>query len=84
MDCIRCSVCIANEPFKLLSSDLPSSDMLDFHGLVQPLKDIAESKLTVALVTRFLCGILSPRLFEYKIRQMAGLTGLKHTPVQNC
>ncbi|MFH2059488.1 MAG: ATP-dependent DNA helicase RecQ [Pseudomonadota bacterium] len=76
-DCKRCSVCMTNEPVKLLSSDLPLLDMLDFHDLVQPLMDIVGSPLPVALVTRFLCGILSPRLFEYKARQMEGFGRLE-------
>jgi len=79
-DCKRCSVCMANEPVKLLSSDLPLLDMLDFHDLVQPLKDIAVAPLPVALVTRFLCGISSPRLFEYKAKQMAGFRRLEEYP----
>jgi len=79
-NCQRCSVCIEKEPVKLLSSDLPSLDMLDFHDLVQQLTDIAESPLPVALVTRFLCGIPSPRLFEYKARQMASFSRLEAYP----
>jgi len=79
-DCLRCSVCIANEPVKLLSSDLPSLDMLNFHDLVQPLTDIVETQLPVALVTRFLCGISSPRLVEYKARQMRGFSRLGAYP----
>ena len=79
-DCKRCSVCLANEPVKLLSSELASLDMLDFNDLVQPLTDIAESPLPVALVTRFLCGIPSPRLFEFKARQMAGFGRLAAYP----
>ena len=71
-DCKRCSVCEANEPVKLLSSDLPSLDILDFQALVKSLTDAAESPLPVALVTRFLCGISSPKLIEYKAKQMAG------------
>ena len=79
-DCKRCSVCMANKPVKLLSSDLPSLDMLDFYDLVQPLTDIAGSPLPVELVTRFLCGIQSPRLFEYKARQMKGFSRLEAYP----
>ncbi|WP_457554209.1 RecQ family ATP-dependent DNA helicase [Desulfobacula sp.] len=82
-DCKRCSVCMANGPVKLLLSDLPSLDMLDFQILVKPLKDAAESSLSVALVTRFLCGIPSPRLIEYKAKQMAGFGRLKAYPYKN-
>ncbi len=79
-DCKRCSVCMSNEPVKLLSSDMPSLDMLDFHDLVKPLKDIAQVPLPIALMTRFLCGISSPRLLEYKARQMHGFSRLEAYP----
>ena len=75
--CGRCSVCMAEEPVKLISSALPSLDVQDFHTLVQPLTDMAGSPVPVALVTRFLCGISSPRLIEYKARQMAGFGRLE-------
>lgn len=82
-DCKRCSVCMANEPVKLLLSDLPSLDMLDFQTLVKPLTDAEESSLPVALVTRFLCGISSPRLIEYKAKKMAGFGRLEAYPYKN-
>jgi ATP-dependent DNA helicase RecQ len=82
-DCKRCSVCETNEPVKLLSSDLPSLDMLDFQALVKSLTDAAASPLPVALVTRFLCGISSPRLIEYKAKQMAGFGRLAAYPYKN-
>jgi ATP-dependent DNA helicase RecQ len=78
--CQRCSVCMEKEPVKLLSSRLPSLDMLDYHTLVQPLMDTAESSLSVSLVTRFLCGISSPRLIEYKAKRMAGFGRLESYP----
>lgn len=80
VDCKRCSVCMTSESVKLLSSDLSSLDKLDFHDLVQPLKDITQTSLPVTLVTRFLCGISSPRLSEYKSRQMDGFSRLEAYP----
>jgi len=79
-DCKRCSVCLANKPVKLLFSDLPSLDMMDFQTLVKPLTDSAKSWLPVSVVTRFLCGISSPRLMEYKAKQMAGFGRLEAYP----
>ncbi len=79
-DCLRCSVCMENKPVKLLSSDLPSLDKIDFYDLVQPLTDVAKAPMPAALVTRFLCGIPSPRLVEYKARQMAGFSRLEAYP----
>lgn len=79
-NCQRCSVCMGKEPVKLLTSTLPSLDKLNFHALVQPLMDTAGSALSVALVTHFLCGISSPRLVEYKARQMVGFGRLESYP----
>lgn len=79
-NCKRCSVCMTTEPVKLLSSDLPSLDMLDFHDLVQPLTNMPDSPLPIDLLTRFLCGIPSPRLSKYKARQMRGFSQLEAYP----
>jgi len=80
VNCKRCSVCIEQEPIKLQSSELPSLELQNFHTLVQPLMDMAGSPMPVALVTRFLCGISSPRLMEYKSKQMAGFGRLEAYP----
>lgn len=79
-DCKKCSFCMAKEPVKLLSSDLCSLDELDFEALVKSLTNAVEPPLPVALVTRFLCGISSPRLIEYKAKQMAGFGRLAAYP----
>ena len=78
--CQRCSVCREKGPVKLLSSGLPSLEMHSFHTLVQPLMDKAASAFSVPLATRFLCGISSPRLIEYKAKQMAGFGRLESYP----
>lgn len=85
--CRQCSVCIEQEPVKLASSDLPPLDMQHLNAFVQPLMDTAESALTAAVVTRFLCGISSPRLVAYKAGQLTGFGRLERYPyktVEKC
>jgi ATP-dependent DNA helicase RecQ len=79
-NCRRCSVCMEKEPVKLLSSALPSLAQQDFHALVKPLMDVSGSPMPAALVTRFLCGISSPRLVEVKRRKTAGFGRLDAYP----
>ena len=81
--CGRCSVCLGKKPVKLLSSELPSIDLQDYHALVKPLADLAGQTMSSNLVTRFLCGILSPRLIEYKARQLPGFGRLEAYPYKS-
>lgn len=76
-NCRKCSVCMEGKPIKLLSSELPSLDMINCHELVQPLVETAESPVSATLITRFLCGISSPRLIAYKAKQMDGFGRLE-------
>ncbi|MGD9159891.1 MAG: ATP-dependent DNA helicase RecQ [Desulfobacteraceae bacterium] len=78
--CGRCSVCLEKKPIKLQSSELPSLDLMDFHSLVQPLIDVAGPAVPIDLVTRFLCGVSSPRLVEYKAKQLKGFGRLEAYP----
>ncbi len=79
-DCNRCSVCMDNGPVQLPSSTPPSLTRLDFNSLVQVLTDTALSPPSVTQATRFLCGILTPRLIQYKARQMPGFGRLEAYP----
>ncbi len=80
MNCGRCSVCMDNGPIQLPSSKPHSFNGLDYNTLVRALTDAALSPLQVTLVTRFLCGILTPRLIQYKARQMSGFGRLEAYP----
>lgn len=79
-DCQRCSVCMDKKPVQFIASELAPLDMLDFQDMVQPLAEIAGAAMSVTLVTRFLCGLSSPRLSEYKVRQVSGFGQLESYP----
>ncbi|NLD36898.1 MAG: RecQ family ATP-dependent DNA helicase [Desulfatiglans sp.] len=81
--CGRCSVCLDKKPIRMESSGLPSLDNQDFHALIKPLTDVVEktnSFDTITLITRFLCGISSPRLVHYKAKNLPGFGRLEAYP----
>jgi ATP-dependent DNA helicase RecQ len=82
-DCGRCSVCLEKGPILLPSSELPSLNKFDLTTLVQALADKAPQPLPIDLTTRFLCGIATPRLIEYKARQMRGFGRLEAYPYKD-
>ncbi len=78
--CERCSVCLTKKAIRMESSELPPLDHLDFHALIKPLADAVKSTDSfdmVTLITRFLCGISSPRLVEYKAKNLPGFGRLE-------
>ncbi|MCK5131464.1 MAG: RecQ family ATP-dependent DNA helicase [Candidatus Sabulitectum sp.] len=75
-NCNRCSVCLNKSPTHLPFTKLPTLEQYDFETLVQPLIDAADSPLSVNQITRYFCGIPTPRLVQYKARQMAGFSQL--------
>lgn len=75
-NCNRCSVCLNKAPTHLPFTELPTIEQYDFDTLVQPLVDAADSPLSVNQITRYFCGIPTPRLVQYKARQMAGFSQL--------
>jgi ATP-dependent DNA helicase RecQ len=48
--------------------------------MIQPLANIYGQTMPIDLVTRFLCGVISPRLVEYKARQLPGFGRLEAYP----
>ncbi len=79
-ECGRCSVCLEKKAIKLESSELPSIGVTDFNTLIKPLKDTAGGTIPISLITRFLCGVSSPRLVEYKAKQLKGFGRLEAYP----
>ncbi|MCK5035607.1 MAG: RecQ family zinc-binding domain-containing protein, partial [Candidatus Sabulitectum sp.] len=71
-NCNRCSVCLNKAPTHLPFTELPTMKHYDFETLVQPLVDAVDSPLSVNQITRYFCGIPTPRLVQYKARRMAG------------
>jgi ATP-dependent DNA helicase RecQ len=60
--CGTCTPCRSAGPIRLPEAVLPKLDDADFHALTQALFDNITSPVTPTLVTRFLCGISTPRL----------------------
>ncbi len=81
--CGVCSFCLNNAPVKLLHSKLPSLNTIDLHPLIDGLINVAPSPLPTNLATRFLCGITTPRLLEYKARQIKGFGRLEAYPYKD-
>ena len=79
-DCGRCSNCKGQGPVRLPSQVLPRLDDLPIHSIVQGLMEALPGPLTINLVTRFLCGIISPRLIQYKAKQIPGFGRLDAYP----
>ena len=82
-NCDCCSFCINHAHAVLPSSKLPPLDEFDFNTLVQPLANVADSPIPVSLTTRFLCGISTPRLVQYKTKQMPGFSKLSAYPYKS-
>ncbi len=75
-NCNRCSVCLNKAPTHLPFTELPDLKQFDYETLVRPLLDKADTTLSVNQITRFFCGIATPRLVQYKAKQMAGFSKL--------
>lgn len=82
-NCNRCSFCINDAPAVLPASKLPPLDEFDFNTLLQPLANASDSPLPISLITRFLCGISTPRLVHYKAKQMPGFNKLSAYPYKS-
>jgi ATP-dependent DNA helicase RecQ len=78
--CGRCSTCLNKKPSRLASEDPPSLEGFNYHELIHPLTEALPQPLPVHLITRFLCGIRSPRLTRFKATGMPGFGALEtHT-----
>ncbi len=75
-NCNRCSVCLNKKSTQLPFTEFPALEEYDFEILVQPLVNAADTTLSVNQITRYFCGIPTPRLVQYKARQMAGFSKL--------
>ncbi|MBA3029827.1 MAG: RecQ family ATP-dependent DNA helicase [Desulfobacteraceae bacterium] len=79
-DCGRCSTCLNKEPPVLPAMNLPPLSGYPFPELIQPLKEKTGTSPPVHLVTRFLCGISTPRLVQLKAKAMAEFGLLEKYP----
>jgi ATP-dependent DNA helicase RecQ len=78
--CGRCSTCLNKKPSRLLFEAPPPLDGLDYHEIIRPLADVLSSTSPVHLITRFLCGIRSPRLTQFKVSGISGFGALESHP----
>ncbi|MCK5100855.1 MAG: RecQ family zinc-binding domain-containing protein [Desulfobacteraceae bacterium] len=81
-ECGKCSVCTGQnqDMVQLPSYELPSLEEFNFDSLVQPLVEAPLPSMPVNMITRFLCGVTSPLLIQYKARQLPGFGRLKAHP----
>ncbi len=70
--CGICSACQSRSPISLPGMDAPSMEGLDFDTAVKPLYDKFTTPVSTTLVTRFLCGINTPKLAKARARTMKG------------
>ncbi len=81
--CGQCSVCLKKGAIRLPASERSPLNQINFNSLVQPLVDLVPSPLPLNLTTRFLCGITTPRLLQYKARKMKGFGQLEAHPYKD-
>ena len=78
--CGRCSTCLNKKGVSLPFQIPPPLEESNYHELIQPLAESVPSPMPVYLVTRYLCGIRSPRLIQIKATDMPGFGALEtHT-----
>jgi ATP-dependent DNA helicase RecQ len=81
--CGRCSTCLNKNASRLTFEDPPPLDRFNYHELIRPLAGVQPSPLPIYLITRFLCGIHSPRLTQFKAAGMSGFGALENHPYKN-
>ena len=78
--CGRCSACMAGQPVRLPEAVRAPLDSHDFSHLSRRLVDTVDPPLSVDLITRFLCGITTPKLIRHRASKMAGFGRLAAFP----
>ncbi len=81
--CGRCSTCLNKKPSRLLFEEPPSLEGLNFQEVIRPLTKAMPLRLPVHLIVRFLCGIRSPRLTQFKATGMEGFGALETHAYKN-
>jgi ATP-dependent DNA helicase RecQ len=70
--CGTCSTCRSTTPIRLPAAETRLTSTLDFAGLVRPLFEKIQPPPSPTVVTRFLCGINTPKLTKIRARSMKG------------
>jgi len=80
--CGRCSSCRTGKPTRLPAARLPSLSTFDFNRIMNPFRDSVPPPHSVDLVTRFFCGIITPRLARSRVKKLSGFGMLGTYPYQ--
>lgn len=76
--CGHCSVCSSGAIKVAQSDNLPDLETYNFEELTQKLRDSLKGKESPELITKFLCGIYTPKFGTIKAKQMPGFAKLEH------
>ena len=80
LPCGNCSFCISGVPTKFPGESLPEINRADVKEYIRELKEVSGSPVSDDLASRFLCGIISPRLIQLKAKQLNGFGRLEKCP----
>lgn len=80
--CGSCTQCRSNERIRLPAMELPPLDRIDFPDLTQALLEKMDTPISVAMITRFLCGISTPRLTQIKAKTIKSFGCMTAYPYQ--
>ncbi len=80
LPCGNCSFCISGVPTKFPGESLPEINRADVKKYIRELKEVSGSPVSDDLASRFLCGIISPRLIQLKAKQLNGFGRLEKYP----
>jgi len=68
--CGNCSFCLTGSPSTFWVEPLPDVSRTEVKDALRQLRDASETPVSDDLATRFLCGIVSPRLIQLKAKQL--------------
>jgi len=80
--CGRCSSCRAEKPTRLPAAQLPSLSTFDFNQIMKQFRDSVPPPHSVDLITRFFCGISTPKLVRSRVKKLSGFGMLGTYPYQ--
>ncbi len=78
--CGNCSFCLTGNPSTFQVEPLPAISKTEIREMLRELRDISETPVSDDLAARFLCGIVSPKLFQLKAKQLSGFGFLEKHP----
>jgi len=82
-ECGHCSVCSSGTIKVAQSDNLPGLETFNFDDLTQKLRDNLKGKESPELITKFLCGIYTPKFGTIKAKRMPGFAKLERYRYQN-